>query len=86
MTPRAPYDESDDAPQTNGREGTRCRDCRNWFPLECLHEHDFDEVLGFGSAQVLEQMFGLCSWDSPAIVRGDNREFDREGYECWETR
>lgn len=86
MTPRQPYDESDDAQQTLGLDCTRCRDCKHWFALECLHERDFEEVLGEGSVQILEQMFGLCDWDAPAIVRGDNREYDREGYDCWEAR
>lgn len=86
MTHSASYDESDDAPQDLGLAGTMCRDCRHWLPVECLHHGDVDDRLGRGSADLLEREFGLCDWDAPAIVLGDNREYDRTEEECWEAR
>lgn len=81
-----PADEWQEVPPEPDLRGTRCRDCRHWWPCEFEDEREARDDLGCDAVDDMLASYGMCEVDSPALVRGDRQAFDRDGYECWEGR
>lgn len=81
-----PPDEWEEVPPEPDLRGTLCRDCRHWFRCTVDRPAELADDIGWSNKEKIVRLWGMCEVDNPALVRGDDRAYDRDGFECWEAR